>query len=177
MGSFIKYKGKTPRVGEKVFVAEGACLVGDVTIGDDSSVFYNAVLRGDLAEIKIGKRTNIQDNVTVHVSTGVGVYVGDEVTVGHGAVLHGCTIDDNVLVGMGAIIMDGAHVKKNCIIGAGALVTHGKEFPEGSLVMGSPAHVVRPLTTEELKNVKIGVMHYLDAKDELLKDVEVLFPH
>ena len=171
MGSLIKYKGKVPQVGERVFLADGVRLVGEVCIGDDSSVFYNAVLRGDLAEIKIGKRTNIQDNVCVHVSTGVGVHIGDEVTVGHGAVLHGCTIDDNVLVGMGAIIMDGSHVKKNCIVGAGALVTQGKEFPENSLVMGSPAHVVRTLTTDELKNVKIGVEHYLDAKDELLKDV------
>ena len=171
MSSLIRYKGKTPQVGERVFLAEGACLVGDVCIGDDSSVFYNAVLRGDLAQIKVGKRSNIQANVAVHVSTGVGVNIGDEVTVGHGAVLHGCTIDDNVLVGMGAIVMDGAHIKKNCIIGAGALVTSAKEFPEGSLVMGSPAHVVRALTTDEIKNVKIGVEHYLDAKDELLKDV------
>ena len=171
MGSLIKYKGKVPQVGERVFLAEGACLVGNVSVGDDSSVFYNAVLRADLAEIKIGKRTNIQDNVCIHVSTGVGVNIGDEVTVGHGAVLHGCTIEDNVLIGMGAILMDGSHIKKNCIIGAGALVTHGKEFPEGSLVMGAPAHVVRTLTTDELKNVKIGVEHYLDAKDELLKDV------
>ena len=171
MGSLIRYKGKTPQVGERVFLAEGACLVGEVSVGDDSSVFYNAVLRGDLAEIKIGKRTNIQDNVCIHVSTGVGVDIGDEVTVGHGAVLHGCTIEDNVLVGMGAIIMDGAHVKKNCIIGAGALVTAGREFPEDSLVMGAPAHVVRTLTTDEIKNVKTGVEHYLDAKDELLKNV------
>lgn len=171
MGSLIRYKGKQPQVGERVFLAEGACLVGDVSIGDDSSVFYNAVLRGDLAEIKIGKRTNIQDNVCIHVSTGVGVRIGDEVTVGHGAVLHGCTIEDNVLVGMGAIIMDGALVMKNCIIGAGALVTAGKNFPEGSLVMGSPAQIIRPLTTDEIKNVKTGVEHYLDAKDELLKNV------
>ncbi|MBQ2560631.1 MAG: gamma carbonic anhydrase family protein [Fibrobacter sp.] len=171
MGSLIKYKGKVPQLGERVFIAEGACLVGEVSIGDDSSVFYNAVLRGDLAEIKVGNRTNIQDNVTVHVSTGVGVCIGDEVTVGHGAVLHGCVIEDNVLVGMGAVIMDGAHIKKNCIVGAGALVTAGKEFPEGSLVMGTPAHVVRTLTTDELRNVKIGVEHYLDAKDELLKNV------
>ena len=171
MGSLIRYKGKTPQVGERVFLAEGACLVGEVSVGDDSSVFYNAVLRGDLAEIKIGKRTNIQDNVCIHVSTEVGVNIGDEVTVGHGAVLHGCTIEDNVLVGMGAIIMDGAHIKKNCIIGAGALVTAGREFPEDSLVMGAPAHVVRTLTTDEIKNVKTGVEHYLDAKDELLKNV------
>lgn len=171
MASLIKYKGKTPQVGERVFLAEGACLVGDVSVGDDSSVFYNAVLRGDLAEIKIGKRTNIQDNVSIHVSTGVGVNIGDEVTVGHGAVLHGCTIEDNVLIGMGAILMDGSLIMKNCIVGAGALVTAGKNFPEGSLVMGAPAQIIRTLTADEIKNVKMGVEHYLDAKDELLKNV------
>ncbi len=171
MASLIKYKGKTPQVGERVFLAEGACLVGDVSVGDDSSIFYNAVLRGDLAEIKIGKRTNIQDNVSIHVSTGVGVNIGDEVTVGHGAVLHGCTIEDNVLIGMGAILMDGSLIMKNCIVGAGALVTAGKNFPEGSLVMGAPAQIIRTLTADEIKNVKMGVEHYLDAKDELLKNV------
>ena len=171
MASLIKYKGKTPQVGERVFLAEGACLVGDVSVGDDSSVFYNAVLRGDLAEIKIGKRTNIQDNACIHVSTGVGVNIGDEVTVGHGAVLHGCTIEDNVLIGMGAILMDGSLIMKNCIVGAGALVTAGKNFPEGSLVMGAPAQIIRTLTADEIKNVKMGVEHYLDAKDELLKNV------
>ena len=164
----IALDGKTPRLGSRVLVADGAVLVGDVELGDDSSVFYNAVLRGDLAPICIGKRTNIQDNVTVHVSTGMGVVVGDEVTVGHNAVLHACTIDDNVMVGMGAIVMDGAHIKKNCIVGAGAIVTQGREFPENSLVLGAPAHVVRELTTEELEGVRGGVERYVEIKDKLL---------
>lgn len=171
MASIIEYKGKRPKIGNRVFLAEGSRLVGDVTIGDDSSVFYNAVLRADLAEIVIGERSNIQDNVTVHLSTGVGVHIGNEVTVGHNAVLHACTIDDNVLVGMGAIVMDGAHVKKDCIVGAGALVTQGKEFPERSLIVGSPAHVLRELTEEEIRKAREGMLHYLDAKDELLKNV------
>ena len=168
MSKLIALDGKTPRLGSRVLVADGAVLVGDVELGDDSSVFYNAVLRGDLAPIRIGKRTNIQDNVTVHVSTGMGVVVGDEVTVGHNAVLHACTIDDNVMVGMGAIVMDGAHIKKNCIVGAGAIVTQGKEFPENSLVLGAPAHVVRELTTEELEGVRGGVERYVEIKDKLL---------
>ena len=168
MSKLIALDGKTPRLGSRVFVAEGAILVGDVEVGDDSSVFYNAVLRGDLAPIRIGKRTNIQDNVTVHVSTGMGVVVGDEVTVGHNAVLHACTIEDNVMVGMGAIVMDGAHIKKNCIVGAGAVVTQGKEFPENSLVLGAPAHVVRELTTEEIEGVRGGVERYVEIKDKLL---------
>ena len=158
----------TPRVGERVFVADGAYLVGDVEVGEDSSVFYGAVLRGDLAPVRVGNRTNIQDNVTVHVSTGVGTVIGDEVTIGHNAVIHACTIDDNVLIGMGAIVMDGVHIKKNCIVGAGSVVTQGREFPEGMLILGSPAHVVRELTTEELENVRGGVLRYIEIKDKLL---------
>ena len=171
MGTLVEYKGKRPVVGERVFLAEGACLIGDVTVGNDSSVFYNAVLRADLASIVVGERTNIQDNVTVHLSLDEGVVIGNEVTVGHNAVLHACTIDDNVLIGMGAIVMDGAHIKKNCIVGAGAIVTQGKEFPEGSLILGSPAHVVRELTEDEIRKAHEGVEHYIVAKDELLKHV------
>ena len=171
MGTLVEYKGKRPVIGERVFLAEGARLIGDVTIGNDSSVFYNAVLRADLASIVVGERTNIQDNVTVHLSLDEGVVIGNEVTVGHNAVLHACTIDDNVLIGMGAIVMDGAHIKKNCIVGAGAIVTQGKEFPEGSLILGSPAHVVRELTEDEIRKAHEGVEHYIVAKDELLKHV------
>ncbi len=171
MGTIVEYKGKRPVVGERVFLAEGACLIGDVTIGNDSSVFYNAVLRADLSSIVVGERTNIQDNVSVHLSLDQGVVIGNEVTVGHNAILHACTIDDNVLIGMGAIVMDGAHIKKNCVVGAGAIVTQGKEFPENSLVVGSPARVVRELTDDEIRKAREGVLHYLDAKDELLKYV------
>lgn len=169
MASLIEYKGKKPVIGERVFIAEGARLIGDVEIGEDSSVFYNAVIRADLAEIRIGKRTNIQDNVSIHLSTGVGVHIGDDVTVGHNAVIHACDIDDNVLVGMGAILMDGAHIKSNSVVAAGALVTQGKEFPEGSLIVGAPAHVARELTAEEIRKFHENVEHYLVIKDELRK--------
>ncbi|MBQ9225861.1 MAG: gamma carbonic anhydrase family protein [Fibrobacter sp.] len=169
MARIVKLDGKRPELGNRVFVADGACLVGEVSVGDDSSVFYNAVLRGDLAPIRVGCRTNIQDNVTVHVSTGVPTVIGNEVTVGHNAVLHACTIDDNVLIGMGAIVMDGAHIKKNCIVGAGAVVTQGKEFPENSLVVGAPAHVVRELTVDEMERVSGGMQRYVEIKDMLLR--------
>ena len=169
MSRLVELDGVSPRLGERVFVADGACLVGDVEIGEDSSVFYSAVLRGDLAPIRVGCRTNIQDNVTVHVSTDVPAIIGNEVTVGHNAVLHACTIDDNVLIGMGAVVMDGAHIKKNCIVGAGAVVTQGREFPENSLVLGAPAHVVRELTSEELENVRGGMLRYVEIKDKLLR--------
>lgn len=169
MASLIEFDGKKPQLGENVFVAEGARLVGDVTIGKDSSVFYNAVLRADLAPIQVGERTNIQDNVTFHVSEGKGVVVGDNVTIGHNAILHACTVDDNALIGMGAIIMDGAHIKKNCIVGAGALVTQDKEFPENSLIVGAPAHIARELMVEEIRSVAEGVDRYVEVKDKLRK--------
>ena len=167
MASLIEFKGKKPVLGDRVFIAEGAKVVGDVEIGDDSSVFYNAVIRADLAEIRIGKRTNIQDNVTVHLSTGVGVHVGDDVTVGHNAILHACDIDDHVLIGMGAILMDGVHIKSNSVVAAGAVVTQNKEFPERSLIVGAPAHVVRELTEEEIRKFHENAEHYLVIKDEL----------
>ncbi len=172
MASLIEYKGKKPVLGQRVFIAEGARLVGDVQIGDDSSVFYNAVIRADLAEIRIGCRTNIQDNATIHLSSDMGTYVGDDVTVGHNAVLHACRIDNQVLIGMGAIVMDGAHIKSNCVVAAGALVPQGKEYPEGSLIVGTPARIARSLTEEEIAKFHQGVLHYLEIKDELLQGAE-----
>lgn len=169
MSSIIEYKGKKPVLGERVFLAEGARLIGDVEIGDDSSIFYNTVVRADLAEIRIGKRSNIQDNATLHISTGIGVYVGDDVTVGHNAILHSCTIEDNVLVGMGAIVMDGARIRKNSVVAAGALVPQNKEYPEGSLIVGAPARVARSLSDEEIRKFHEGVLHYIDIKDALLQ--------
>lgn len=151
-----------------MFLAEGARLIGDVQIGDDSSVFYNAVLRADLAEIRVGKRTNIQDNVSVHLATDAGVHIGDDVTIGHNAVVHACDIEDNVLIGMGAIVMDGALIRKNSVVAAGALVPQGKEYPEGSLIVGTPARVARQLTDEEIRKFHEGVLHYIEIKDELL---------
>ena len=167
MASLIDFKGKKPILGERVFIAEGAKVIGDVEIGDDSSVFYNTVIRADLAEIRIGKRTNIQDNVTVHLSTGVGVHVGDDVTVGHNAILHACDVDDHVLIGMGAILMDGVHIKSNSVVAAGAVVTQNKEFPERSLIVGAPAHVVRELTEDEIRKFHENAEHYLVIKEEL----------
>lgn len=170
MANIIEYKGKKPVIGERVFLAEGARLIGDVEIGDDSSVFYNSVIRADLAEIRIGKRTNIQDNVTIHLSTDVGVHVGNNVTVGHNAVLHACTIEDNVLVGMGAIVMDGSRIRKNSVVAAGSLVPQNKEYPEGSLIVGSPARVARQLTDDEIRKFNEGVEHYIEIKEALRQD-------
>lgn len=158
----ISCKGHTPLLGENVFVADGARIVGEVSIGEDSSIWFNAVLRGDVAPIKIGARTNIQDNAVVHGTWHkAAATLGDGVTVGHSAILHGCTIGDNCLIGMGAIVMDLAKVGANSIVGAGSLVTEGSEFPEGSLILGRPAKVVRPLKPEELAFLPKSAANYM----------------
>ena len=147
-------------IAEWVYIAEGAKIVGDVTIGEDSSVWYNAVIRGDSNSITIGENTNVQDNAVLHTSHSHALKIGDNVTIGHGAIVHGCTVGNNVLIGMGAIVLDGAVVEDNCIIGAGALVTQNKVMPEGSLVLGNPAKVVRELTQEEIKSIQINADEY-----------------
>lgn len=141
----------------KVKMSATACLsphcsiVGDVVLGPGASVFAGVHIRGDGEPIRIGAHSNIQENSCLHVSGDYPLVIGDNVTVGHMAMLHGCTIDDNVLIGMGAIIMDGAHIRSNSLVGAGALVTQDKSFPEGSLIFGSPARVVRPLSDDEIE--------------------------
>lgn len=145
-----RHLGKSPVVAEAAFVAAGATVCGDVTLGRDASVFYGAVLRGDINSIVIGAGSNVQDNAMVHLSDDHGTVVGEFVTVGHGATLHGCTIEDGVLVGMGAIVLDGARIGADSIVGAGSLVTMGFSCPPGSMVMGRPAKVTRPLRAEEV---------------------------
>jgi len=132
---------KNPTISSSAFVADNATVRGDVTLGERSSVFFGAVLRGDRAPITIGSGTNIQDNCVVHVDYDYPVVVGQNVTVGHGAILHGCTVGDNTLIGMGAIVLNGAQVGSNCLIGAGALVPQHAVIPDGSLAFGSPAKV------------------------------------
>jgi carbonic anhydrase/acetyltransferase-like protein (isoleucine patch superfamily) len=139
-----------PSVHPSAFIAPGAVVLGDVEIGAESSVWYTAVLRGDINRIVLGSQTNIQDGSVLHVSDDFACVLGDRVTVGHRAVVHACTVGDEVLVGMGAIILDGAQIGPRSIIAAGALVTKGTVIPEGSLVVGSPAKVVRPLSREEM---------------------------
>jgi carbonic anhydrase/acetyltransferase-like protein (isoleucine patch superfamily) len=144
------FKGVLPRVHPSAFVEDSAQVVGDVVLGEDSSVWFNSVLRGDVNHIRVGARTNIQDLSMVHVATkGNPTLVGDDVTVGHHVVLHACTVGDRVLVGMGAILMDGVEVGEDSIIGAGALLTPGTRVPPGSMVVGSPGKVRRPVTPEE----------------------------
>lgn len=149
----LKFKGKEPQLDESVFVAPGAHVSGAVSIGRDSSVFYNSVARGDVNTITIGERTNIQDNCTLHVTEKTSLTVGDDVTVGHNVILHGCRVGNQVMVGMGAIVLDGAEIGDNCIVAAGSLVPPNKSYPAGLMIMGSPARVVRKLSEEEQQNM------------------------
>jgi len=149
-----RYLDATPSIHPTAWVAPGAVLVGDVTIGEEASVWYGSVLRADINQIKIGPRSNIQDGTMVHLADDLGMYAGQYVTCGHGAILHACTIDDEVLIGMGATIIDGAEIGARSIIGANALVTHGMKIPPGSLVLGSPAKVRRTLDLEEQKAIR-----------------------
>lgn len=150
------------RVHESVFVAPGATVVGDVTLSEGSSVWYNAVLRGDINRIVIGARSNLQDCAVVHLANEFPAIVGELVTVGHSAVVHACVIDDEVLVGMGAVILDGAEIGARSIIGANALVTGGTKVPPGSLLLGSPARVVRRLALEEQAKIKTWALKYVE---------------
>ena len=140
---------KSVKISEDAKIARQSVVIGDVTIGRDSCVLHYAVIRGDDAPIVIGEESNVQENCTIHVSRNMPVHIGNNVTVGHNAVLHGCMIGDRTLIGMGAVVLDGARIGKDCIIGAGSLVTKNTVIPDGSLVMGSPAKIKRNLTWEE----------------------------
>jgi carbonic anhydrase/acetyltransferase-like protein (isoleucine patch superfamily) len=149
------FKGVTPTVDTSAYVDESAQVIGDVEIGAESSVWMNVVIRGDVNRIRIGKRTNIQDLTMVHVMRDThSTSIGDEVTIGHSAVIHGCTVDDRVLIGMQAMLLNGVHVEHDCIIAAGTLLTEGTRIPSGSLVMGRPGKVKRPLNEAELAEIR-----------------------
>ncbi len=139
-----------PQVHQHCFIAKSADVIGDVSLSDGVSIWFNAVLRGDIAPIIIGKNSNIQDNSTVHTETDVPCIVGENVTIGHNVVLHSCIIEDNVLIGMGSTILNHAKIAKNCLVGANSLVTHSLPYQEGCLIMGSPAKIIRKLTEQEI---------------------------
>ena len=151
---------KSPRRGEKVYVTAGAIVLGDVHLGDHSSVWYHAVLRGDINTIRIGRYTNIQDGAVLHVDDDLPCTVGDYVTIGHQAIVHACTIGSENLIGMGSVILDGAVIGNHCLIGAKALVTQGAKIPDGSLVLGMPGKVVRQLSDAEKKYLRISAEKY-----------------
>src|SRR5512134_3805084 len=161
MPVILPYDGKAPRVAASAFLAEGSVVVGDVAIGEESSVWFQTVVRGDVNHIRIGARTNVQDHSVVHVTGGTHpTVIGDDVTVGHRVVLHGCTVKDRCLVGIGAIVLDGAVLEAESMVGAGALVPPGMVVPSGKLVLGSPARVKRDLTAEEIAFFRNSAARY-----------------
>lgn len=151
-----------PEVAEGAWVADSAQVIGRVVLDEDASVWFGTVLRGDTERLHVGRGSNIQDGSVVHADPGFPVEIGENVTVGHQVMLHGCTIGDGSLIGIQAVVLNGARIGRNCLVGAGSLVTEGKEFPDGSLVMGAPAKVVRQLTPEQIERVKHGAKHYID---------------
>lgn len=151
---------------ESVYIAEGAHVLGDVTIGEDCGIWYNAVVRGDSDKVTIGARTNIQDCAVVHEDEGFPCKIGDDVTVGHGAIVHGCTVGNNVMIGMGAIIMNGAVIGDNATIGAGALVPSGKEIPANTIAFGNPAKVAKEATEASIANNQRSASHYAHKAKE-----------
>ncbi len=161
---------KRPKLDKSVFVAPNAVVIGDVTAGENCSIWFGAVVRAERAEIFIGKNTNIQDNVVIHVDEGHPVRIGDGVTIGHGAIVHGCRVGDNSLIGMGAIILNGACIGRNCIVGAGALVTQNTIIPDNSLVIGSPAGIKRQVTPREAADNVKNALHYVEESKLYLEN-------
>ncbi len=163
------YKNHNPKIAKSAFIFGSAEIIGHVFIGSESSVWANAVIRGDIGTISIGNKSNIQDNCVIHITEGIPISIGDRVTVGHGAILHSCTIGNDCLIGMGSIILDKAVIGDSSMVGAGSLVTPGKIFPPKSLIMGSPAKVIRSLTENELIRNRKNAEHYVFAAAEYLE--------
>lgn len=174
----LPHREKWPEINETAFVAPSADVIGRVKIGKNSSVWFQCVVRGDVNTIEIGDRTNIQDHSMLHVTRDIApLKIGNDVTVGHRVTLHGCTIGDRVLVGMGAVVLDHAKVGDDSVVGAGSLLTQGKEFPSGSLILGSPAKVVRALSKEEIEKIRESAENYVgDSKEysSFLRGPEIL---
>lgn len=167
-----KLLDKEPKINNTCFIAHSADIIGDVKIGQESSVWFGAVIRGDGKDVSIGKATNIQDNCAIHEEKYLfPTTIGDYVTVGHGAILHGCIIGNHCLIGMGSIILDGAEIGEYTIVGAGSLITKDKKIPDGVLCMGSPARVIRELTEEEKRSIDISAKHYVQLSREYKSDL------
>ncbi len=161
--------GLAPRLGRDVFVAPNGTVAGDVELGDEVSVWFGAVLRGDVERLTIGRRSNVQDNSVLHSDPGSPLTLGEGVTVGHAVILHGCMVGDGALIGMGTTILNDARIGRNCLVGANALITEGKEFADGMLIVGSPARAIRPLTPQELARLATSADRYAERAKLYLK--------
>jgi carbonic anhydrase/acetyltransferase-like protein (isoleucine patch superfamily) len=164
--------GVAPRLADSAWVADSAQVIGNVVMGEGSSVWFGAVLRGDTETITLGAGSNIQDGSVLHADLGFPMTVGANVTVGHQVMLHGCTIGDESLIGIGATVLNGAKIGRNCLVGAGSLVTEGKEFPDGSMIMGSPARLVKSLTPEQIEGLRRGAQHYIENAERYRKGLK-----
>ena len=151
-----------PRLHETAWVADSAQVIGRVELAENASIWFGTVVRGDNELIRIGRNSNVQDNSTLHTDAGIPLTIGDNVTVGHQVMLHGCEIGDGSLIGIGAVVLNGAKIGRNCLVGAGSLVTEGKEFPDNSMILGSPAKVVRTLTPQQVALFQRGAPHYIE---------------
>ena len=160
--ALYKLDGVAPDVAESAWVADSAQVMGAVSLGADASVWFGTVIRGDTEHIAVGAGSNIQDASVLHADVGYPLTIGERVTVGHQVMLHGCTIGDESLIGIGAVVLNGATIGKHCLVGAGALVTEGKSFPDGSMIIGSPAKVVRQLTPDQIDGLRRSAQHYID---------------
>ena len=158
----LNFDGDSPKIHESVFIADGAVVIGKVSIGKNSSVWFNSVIRGDVGRIIIGENTNIQDGSIIHCSTDIDTYIGNNITIGHKVILHSCHIEDGSLIGMGSVILDKVKIGTNCLIGAGSLITQNKIIPDNSLVYGNPAKIIRILSEDEVKEFQKGNSHYLE---------------
>jgi len=164
--SILSCRGKKPALGDKVFVAPSADLIGDLEVGEESSIWFNVTIRGDVMPIKIGRQSNIQDNSVLHGSLDyASCTVGDRVTIGHSVILHGCHIGSGTLIGMGSVVMDKAEIGEHCLVAAGSLITEGKKFPPRSMIVGRPAVVKRALTDEEVQSLEDSADNYLKYKE------------
>ena len=169
MGQVLAYKDKYPSIAPDVFIAEGACVIGDVTLKEGSNIWFNTVLRGDIQKIVVGKYTNIQDNCTVHVMATQPTLIGDYVTIGHNAVVHCAKIGNNCLIGMGAVLLGHSEIGDNSVIGAGTIITQGKIIPPNSMVYGNPSHIIRDLRDDEIEALKQSAVDYNDIAGHYLR--------
>jgi carbonic anhydrase/acetyltransferase-like protein (isoleucine patch superfamily) len=166
------FNGKTPEVHESAFIAPGAHVIGDVTIGEGASIWFNSVLRGDEGPISIGNKTNVQDNCTLHLYEGFPLVLEDEVSIGHNVILHGCTIKKGALVGMGSTILDGVEIGEQAFIGANTLIPPGKKIPPRVMVMGSPGKVIRELNDEDLKLIQLTIDTYYEKGKQFASELK-----
>lgn len=161
-----------PKIHETAWVAKSAKVIGRVELGAGASVWFGVVIRGDVEDIRIGRNSNVQDNSVLHADSGIPLTIGENVTVGHQVMLHGCTVGDGSLIGIQAVVLNGAKIGRNCIVAAGSIVTEGKSFPDGTLILGAPARAVRELTSEQIAGMQHGAAHYVENAKRFRSDLK-----